>query len=402
MSKRSMNSRRRALETGWADGLTRANRAQGGEIRAAYGRWNAKDGAEIEGLKARLEVIGTTYEEAKEEIKKLAEYNSTLAEEAQEHSVELKRLLVEARLAAKEAAEALARSNGDTAEVQRLSQELKVANANIQKLRKQAQKAASDAWDVLRRYRKRAVEETGGPGGGASGGASGAGAQPKRRRLPKGEVRKDYGARVGEEDAEVNFDDLTFKGLILQQPLPERSLVSGILMPTFRPDGSQNERENDIPPTLIPGQRKNAKPVWVGRYNNVDYWTVDSYDDRVFYYNYDVENRVEEWRSLDSNKPWRAGIRAMNDRLELRYDPLDPEMDGWREVLSKFSISSRYGAPRRKPRRRPRNADVGADYPSISSRYHPRKPAPRPRRPRRPRIVDVGADYSMHSLDLNA
>ena len=142
--------------------------------------------------------------------------------------------------------------------------------------------------------------------------------------------------------------------------------------------------------------------MWVGRYNNVDYWTVDSYDDRVFYYNYDVENRVEEWRSLDSNKPWRAGIRAMNDRLELRYDPLDPEMDGWREVLSKFSISSRYGAPRRKPRRRPRNADVGADYPSISSRYHPRKPAPRPRRPRRPRIVDVGADYSMHSLDLNA
>ena len=36
-----MGTKNPDLQTGWADGLTRANRAQGGEIRAAYERWNA-------------------------------------------------------------------------------------------------------------------------------------------------------------------------------------------------------------------------------------------------------------------------------------------------------------------------------------------------------------------------
>jgi len=373
MSKRPMNSRRRALETGWADGLTRANSAQGGEIRAAYGRWSAPDRAEIEGLKARLEVIGTNYDEAAQEIQKLASLNKELAKVAKAESVALNALLAQARLAAKKAADdLLAASNGsDGAEVARLTRELVEANGNIRRLHQQAKAAAEEAQTGLNKFKKRGRRAASGGGAktGASG-ASGAGAEPKRRRrLPKGERRDDYDdVRMETEDAAVDYVEETFQEMLAQQPRDGLVVVAGFEMPAMRPDGTMHQNLKDIPPELIPGQI--APPVYAGRYNDVDYWTLPGYDGRVFYYHLNQDNYVEEWRSMASNKTWREGRRAMDDLRELWYDTA---ADKWAEISTKFSISSRYAPPRRKARR-----------------------------PRRPRIVDVGADYSMHSLDLNA
>jgi hypothetical protein len=66
-----MASRRRALETGWADGLTRANRAQGGEIRAAYGRWIREDFAKIGALADQVKKYMTAFHQLTENVKAL-------------------------------------------------------------------------------------------------------------------------------------------------------------------------------------------------------------------------------------------------------------------------------------------------------------------------------------------
>ena len=371
-----MNSRRRALETGWADGLTRANSAQGGEIRAAYGRWSAPDRAEIEGLNTRLISAKVEYERAQVALEVLRnlqnEYRTEVTKEQLSLLQRIKKGHAEIAILTHDLEKQ--KKGGGAAQVQELTRSLESANAEVENLKKDLEAAAEDAQNTLQIFTSRKRHRT-----------------QRLENYEKSQKNPALDKRLNEQKATAALSDEAAL-MVIKQILDEFS-----------------DEQWSIP--------ESRKTIFYDVVQQLVARGVLTYDQTILPANMNIiMTAIDDYFRTNKEKELESATAAQKAGFYKKtgFRPAgtikgsDQETQGDQEMqgmLKKFSISSRYALPRRKARpRRPRVADVGADYPLTDyHRYHRRNPPRRkPPPPRRPRIVDVGADYSMHSLDLNA